>query len=509
MQKKWVQLLLRRRVYVIVSLLLQIALMIFMVYSSSQAYRWIYNALYLVSLAVVLHVISNVKRSPYKLLWSVVVLSFPLFGGLLYLMVRFQGMTMGFKKQLAKAQVATKSYREADPKVAEAMQRDFPEYAPQCHYLTNTCGFRGYIGEKIQYLSPGEEKFKALISCLEQAERFIFLEYFIIQEGRMWNTILDVLKRKAAEGLDVRMIYDDMGCFMLLPLDYQKMLSEMGIRCEVFNKFRPVLSTLQNHRDHRKIAVIDGKWAFTGGVNLSDEYINDVARFGHWKDASIMVSGEAASSFTLMFLEMWQALTGEADNLESFLAAPTEVKQKDGYVIPYCDSPIDEEYVGEKVYMNLICAARQYLYIQTPYLIIDDALVSALILAAKNGVDVKILTPGKPDKWYVHMTTQSYYRELLSGGVQIYEYTPGFLHSKVMVSDDKAATVGTVNLDCRSLYLHFECGAWICGSQSVKEIREDFEATLSACKKISASDCRVGLIKRLVQSLFRLIAPLM
>ena len=509
MQKKWVQLLLRRRVYVIASLLLQIALMIFMVYSSSQTYRWIYNVLYLVSLAVVLHVISNVKRSPYKLLWSVVVLSFPLFGGLLYLMVRLQGMTMGFKKQLAKAQVATKPYRGADPAVAEAMQRDFPEYAPQCHYLTKTCGFRGYAGEQIQYLSPGEEKFDVLLSCLEQAERFIFLEYFIIQEGRMWNTILDVLKRKATEGLDVRVIYDDMGCFMLLPLDYQKMLSEMGIRCEVFNKFRPVLSTLQNHRDHRKIAVIDGKWAFTGGVNLSDEYINDVARFGHWKDAAIMVSGEAANSFTLMFLEMWQALTGEADNLESFLTAPAEDKSKDGYIIPYCDSPIDEEYVGEKVYMNLISSARQYLYIQTPYLIIDDAMVSALILAAKNGVDVKILTPGQPDKWYVHMTTRSFYRELLAGGVQIYEYTPGFLHAKVMVSDDKTATVGTVNLDCRSLYLHFECGTWICGSQSVKEIREDFEETLSVCKKISVSDCRAGIIKRLVQSLFRLIAPLM
>ncbi len=509
MGEKWVRMLFRRRVFVVLLLLLQVALMVSMVYSSGQTYRWVYNILNLVSLFVVLHVISTGRRASYKLLWSVMILIFPLFGGLLYVLVRLQDFTMVFKKHLKKAAEKNKAYFHENQELVHVLGKEFPDYEKHAHYLVKTCGFRGCRNETISYLTPGEEKFRELLLTLEQAEHFIFMEYFIIQEGKMWNPILEILKKKAAEGVDVRLIYDDLGCFMLLPLDYQKKLEAMGIRCVVFNKFRPALSTLQNHRDHRKIAVIDGKWAFCGGVNLADEYINEKSRFGHWKDAAVKISGEAVGSFTLMFLEMWQALTGQEEDFGNFVLSPGEEKAEDGFIIPYCDSPVDKEYVSEQVYLNMIGSAKQYLYIQSPYLILDDSMVSALISAAKNGVDVRIMTPGVADKWYVHMTTQSYYRELILGGVKIYEYAPGFLHSKVMAADDLVATVGTVNLDFRSLYLHFECGAWLCGSEAVPKIRQDFMNTLGDCKQIAPADCRKGFFKTILQEIFRLFAPLM
>ncbi len=509
MQKKWVRMLFRRRVAVISSLLLQILLMVFMLYSSSQTYQWMYYLLYVISAAAVLHIISTGERATYKLLWSITIFMFPLFGGLLYLMVRVQGLTMAFRRRLQAAESKARAYYVQDEKTEAALLTEKPAYCGSYRFLKETCGFCAYPNTGATYLSPGEKSLEKLLEALEKAERFIFLEYFIIQEGRFWNSILDVLRRKAKAGVDVRVIYDDMGCFFLLPLDYQKYLENMGIRCVVFNKFRPVLSTLQNHRDHRKIAVIDGKWAFTGGVNLADEYINEKVKHGHWKDAAICISGSAVNSFTIMFLTMWQALTAETDDMERYLAYPEETSSKDGFIIPYCDSPIDNEYVGERVYMNMINGAKKYLFIKTPYLILDDTMVSALILSAKNGVDVRILTPGVPDKWYVHMTTRSYYKELLLGGVQIYEYTPGFIHSKVMAADDEVATIGTVNMDFRSLYLHFECGAWLCGSQMVAEIREDFLKTLQNSKKMTLGDCKLGIFKRLVQIVLRLLSPLM
>ena len=509
MKKKWFRLLFRRRVFVIFLLILQVALMVMTIYSSSQTYQWISNLLSLLSVVVVLHVISTAKRAPYKLLWSVVILTFPLFGGLMYLMVRLQGMTMAFKKHLGRAEAALKPRFMPSSAVKEAFLELHPDYANQCRYLTDACLFPVYHNDSATYLTPGEEKFQALLHALSQAERFIFLEYFIIEEGKMWNSILEILQKKAKEGVEVRLIYDDLGCFLLLPYDYEKKLAGMGIRCVVFNKFRPALSTLQNHRDHRKIAVIDGKWAFCGGVNLADEYINEKTRYGHWKDAALQLSGPAVDSYTYMFLTLWQALTGEETDVTCYLAPKGNSEESDGYVIPYCDKPVDDEYVSEKVYLNVINGARRYLYIETPYLIIDDSMVSALILAAKNGVDVKIMTPGMPDKWYVHMTTQSYYHELLSGGVKIYEYSPGFLHAKVMVADDAVATVGTVNLDYRSLYLHFECGTWLCDSQAIPAIRNDFEKTLKVCKEITRKDCKSGFFRRLLQSLLRLLAPLM
>lgn len=509
MQKKWFRLVFRRRVFVILLLMLQIFLMGATIYSSGKTYQWIYNALSVLSVVVVLNVISSGKRTPYKLLWAVIILAFPLFGGLMYLMVRLQGVTMTFRRDLARAEASLKPHFLQSSTIKESFKATCPGYINHCNYLTDNCGFPVYKNESATFLSPGEEMFEALMEALSSAKKFIFLEFFIIEEGKMWNSILDILQKKVKEGVEVRLIYDDLGCFLLLPHDYEKRLAAMGIRCVVFNKFRPALSTLQNHRDHRKIAVIDGEVAICGGVNLADEYINEKKRFGHWKDASLKLTGSAVDSYTYMFLSLWQALTAEKTEVSGYLAPRGQGDGSDGYVIPYCDSPVDEEYVSEKVYLNMINGARRYLYIETPYLIIEDSMVSALVLAAKSGVDVKIMTPGVPDKKYVHLTTRSYYRELLAGGVKIYEYTPGFLHAKVMISDDSVATVGTVNLDYRSLYLHFECGTWMCNSDAVLDIKRDFEETLKTCKEIGLKDCKTGFFKGLLQSLFRLFAPLM
>ena len=285
----------------------------------------------------------------------------------------------------------------------------------------------------------------------------------------------------------------------------------MGIDCRVFNRFKPVLTSMQNNRDHRKIAVIDGKVAFTGGINLADEYINAIERFGHWKDASVMVSGKAAWSFTLMFLQMWELTTGEDEDYAQYdpwVLTDCPV-QASGFVQPYADSPMDKENVGEQVYLQIINNARRYLYINTPYLIIDESMMSALCLAAKSGVDVRIVTPHKWDKWFVHVTTRSYYRDLMAAGVRIYEYSRGFIHSKTFVSDDTVATVGTTNLDFRSLYLSFECGVLMYRTEAVAQLKEDFLNTLEQCHEITDGDCQCGPIRRIFQDVLRLFAPLM
>ena len=324
--------------------------------------------------------------------------------------------------------------------------------------------------------------------------------------------MLEVLRERVAAGVDVRVIYDDLGCFATLPHKYRKKLQAMGISCRVFNPFRPFLTSIQNNRDHRKIAVIDGKVAFTGGINLADEYINARERFGYWKDSAIKLCGDGAWSFTVMFLQMWSFLTSKKESPLDYLptAHPHQSPaSSEGWVQPYADSPMDREAVGEQVYRQIISSANRYLYITTPYFMVDDNILAALKSAAKSGVDVRIVLPHRPDKRMVHFTTRSYYRELLSAGIRLYEYSDGFIHSKNAVADDMVASVGTVNLDFRSLYMHFECGVCLYRTQSIPAIREDFLQTLEHCQPITEKDCRVGPIKKLMQDVCRLFAPMM
>ena len=511
MKKSWMKALLRKRIFIILLLLLQIGVIIYTLISGSLTSAIISRVLTLLSIVVCLYIVSRRDKGAYKLTWVFMILLFPVFGGLFYLMFRIQSAARRASKKNARVSAKTQKLLALSGTAYQEACSIAPDHAPQIGYLQKFAGFPIYAQTATKYLTPGEKKFECLLEELKKAEKYIFLEYFIVQEGVMWNAILDVLKEKVKQGVKVRLMYDDLGCFIMLPKDYRKQMERLGIECVVFNPFRPFLTTSQNNRDHRKIAVIDGKVAFTGGINLSDEYINAYEKHGHWKDASIMIEGKAAWSLTLMFLQMWELCTGIDEDYSQYY--PWHDRScntpSDGFVQPYADSPMDNENVGEHVYLQIINNAKNYVYINTPYLIIDDSMISALCLAAKSGVDVRIVTPHRWDKWAVHMTTRSYYRELINAGVKIYEYSKGFIHSKTFVSDDTTATVGTTNLDFRSLYLHFECGVWMYGSKAVTEVRDDFLNTLESCQQINKEDCRCNIFLRMFQEIMRLFAPLM
>ncbi len=511
MKRKWFRALFRRRIIIALMILVQLGAFVLLLYSGSVYSKSLSVFFIVISLIVSLHIIVQRDKMEYKLTWVFLILLFPVFGGLFYLLLHVQRSNKKYVKWLEKVESDGRElYTEPGDRLAEA-KTDVRDHSRQIEYLQNTAGFPVYKNTETEFLPSGERMLEVLLEELKKAEKYIFMEFFIIEEGVMWDSILNVLKEKAAQGVEVRLMYDDMGCFLRLPADYPKQLAQYGIKCSVFNPFRPLLSTIQNNRDHRKIAVVDGVCAITGGVNLADEYINVVEKYGVWKDAALLLRGEAAWSFTLTFLRMWALSKSVREDYMEFY--PWNRKkceaENDGWVIPYADSPLDDENVSEFVYSEMISNASQYLYICTPYLVIDDNMVTQLSLAAKSGVDVCIITPHKWDKWYVHMTTRSYYRDLINAGVRIYEYSEGFIHSKTFVSDDETAVVGTVNMDFRSLYLHFECAAWMCKSKAVAQVKDEFLSTLEICQEITAEDCRCGFFMRLLQNIFRLFAPLM
>ena len=401
--------------------------------------------------------------------------------------------------------------------VLDILHRENENMARQAEYLSKVAHYPVYRNTETKYYPDGESLFIDMVDALKEAKHFIFMEYFIIDNGEMWGTVLDILEQKASEGLDVRMIYDDVGCVNTLPARFYKQLQERGIKCQVFNPFRPFISIVLNNRDHRKIMVVDGHTGFTGGINLADEYINKKMRFGHWKDTGVRICGEAVWNFTIMFLQMWCSITGETRDLQGDSAKAFSPNRywdgppgDDGYVQPYGDSPLDEETVGENVYLQMIANARRYIYIFTPYLIIDNEMMTALCLAAKSGLDVRIVTPGIPDKRFVFLLTRSYYAQLLDAGVRIFEYNPGFIHAKCFVCDDEVAAVGTINLDYRSLYLHFECSVWMYKSRAVMEVKEDVLETLDVSTEMTVSEVKGWKLPvRMLQSLLRLLAPML
>ena len=508
---KWFRDLLRRRIFFCFLILVQLAVLLFYIFSRSRASVIIGGALQLVSILVAIHIISRRDKEAYKLTWVFFILIFPVFGGLLYLFFFCQTHSRKFSKRNEKILCRLQSVSLPESAFAKASE-NAPERARQIEYLEKYAGFPIYENVSAEYFSPGEKFWESLLCDLEKAEKYIFIESFIIEDGEMWNPMLSVLKRKAEKGVDVRILYDDMGCFLRLPRSFSKELRKHGIQCKVFNRFVPLLSAVQNFRDHRKIVAIDGKIAYTGGLNIADEYINKTHPFGHWKDAGVRIEGDGAFSFSLMFLKMWMLAGHEETDLSVYLPEKTETESKresDGFVQPYASEPLASKNVSEEVYMQIISGAKKYVYIQTPYLIIDNSMISALTVAAKSGVDIRIMTPYHWDKRLVHFMTRSYYRELLRAGVKIYEYTPGFIHSKVFVSDDEIATVGSANMDFRSLYLQFECGAFFCQTKLVSDVRDDFLQTVLNCKEMTEEDCKSNAFVRFLQDLFRLFAPLL
>ena len=508
---KWFSALLRRRLFIALLLLIQLVTFVLAVIYSGRFYSVLSTALTLISLATALFILATDSAGPFKLTWIFVILTVPLFGGVVYIMFKLQGHTRKFFKRQKQVEQSTKPLYPLTPDTHDAACDRLPLLTPQINYLERSVGFPIYSATQTEYFTLGEHKFKALCEELKKAKRYIFIEYFIIQEGVMWDTVLDIPKHKAAEGVEVRIIYDDIGCFLRLPKNYAKRLDDFGIKCIVFNPFRPFFTAIQNNRDHRKIVSIDGEVAFTGGINLADEYINEIQRFGHWKDTAVMLRGAAAWSLTLMFLEMWAVAGNTAEDYSRFYPYGDKPlpQEGDGFVQPYCDTPMDRENVSEHIYLHILSRAQDYVYICTPYLIIDETMSSALTLAAKSGVDVRIITPHIPDKKTVHAATRSHYHELISAGVRIYEYSKGFMHSKTFVSDDRVATVGTANLDFRSLYLHFECGACLYDSKTVLDVKKDFLDTLDTCVEITPDQFKVTSRNRLLRAILRLYSPMM
>ena len=512
--KKLLKLLFNRIFYVAVALLFQLGWLFILVWRLRGYSQIISVGMSILSVLVVLWLVNQKMNPSYKLGWTLLILTVPVFGLMLYLLFGGSRIATAFQRRYEEIMDASSPFMQQQVQTMDRLKSSDHSAANQSAYIRRYSGFPVHEHTTAEYFQVGDDMFPVLVRELEQAKHYIYIEYFIINDGVMWQTILSILERKVKEGVDVRLIYDDFGCLTTLPHKYEDILRAKGIRCQVFNRFRPILNIIQNNRDHRKICVIDGHTGFTGGINLADEYINQKERFGHWKDTAVMLKGEAVWNMTAMFLDMWTVITGSKElwHFEDYLPHrhhPEEF-ESDGFVQPFCDTPLDKEVVGENVYLNIINRAKRYVYICTPYLIIDNELMTALCLAAKSGVDVKIMTPGIPDKKMVFLLTQSYYEQLVSAGVEIYEYQPGFLHAKSFVCDDEVGVVGTINLDYRSLYLHFEDGVWMYRNKVVGDIRKDFEETLEYCHTIDLDFCKNrGLVTRGIQSIMRVFAPLL
>jgi cardiolipin synthase A/B len=471
---------------------------------------WISTAFSILSVLIVLYIIGKDENASYKIAWIILIMALPLFGGFFYLFFGNKRPSKGMRIRLSKEHQKSAKLLDRNYSIMEEIGNINERALGTIRYLQEKNYYLVYKNTKTTYYSLGEFMHKDMLSEIEKARHFIFLEYFIIEEGIMWDSILETLTKKVAEGVDVRMIYDDMGSLFMLPNDFEKQMEKRGIKCMAFNKFRPILSLVMNNRDHRKILVIDGHTAFNGGINLADEYINEKKKYGHWKDTGIRLKGDAVWSFTLMFLEMWNAFKRTNDIFENFKPSTDYLQgfKCDGYVQPFSDSPVDDETIGQNVYIELLSQAKRYVYIFTPYLIIDNEMKSALCMAARRGVDVRIVTPGIPDKKLVYRLTRSNYASLLKAGVRIYEYTPGFLHAKSYVCDDEFAVVGTINMDYRSLYLHFECGTLLYKTKAVMDLKQDSIETILKSKEVRLSDYKHGFFRSLFDAVLRMFAPI-
>ena len=486
--------------------LLQIGWLLWAFFSLTAGKVWVNAGLSVLSLFITLYLVRKDENSDYKIIWLVLIGLMPLLGGALYLAFGNKAPAKRMRQRMQAVERQHTADLAQQPGQTDALD---PASRGLSRYVSEYGPYPAWKNSTAKYYPCGEAMYPDLLADLEKAERFIFLEFFIVRTGKMWKGVEDILVRKAAQGVDVRLIYDDFGSLLGLPSDFVVKMERAHIRCIPFNPVVPLLSLVMNHRDHRKIVVIDGTVAYTGGVNLADEYINAEQRFGYWKDAALRVEGDAAWNFTVMFLNFWNAFRPSETDYDAFRPMPLVTPVSDGIVQPYADSPLDEEPMAETVYLNILAQAQRYVYIYTPYLAVGEEMLDALKNAAKRGVDIRLVLPGIPDKKLVFRLSRSYYLPLLRAGVRIYEYTPGFLHAKCWVSDDVTAVVGSINMDYRSLFLHFECGVLLQKNSQVAVLRDDVRATLPQCREIQVTECRTSLPGTVLDSVLRLLSPLM
>ena len=499
------------RFFVIALLLvLQIAILVAAYGYFSEKLPILINLLRVFSIGMVVYLFNCDMDFSAKLTWMLIITILPVFGTVFLL---FTQANTGHRmtRKLVEIQIQkSRQYLDQPENVLKKVEHDGSGTDDLCRYLNRTGCFPLYNQTAATFFPLGEDKFAAMMIELEKAEKFIFMEYFIVEEGYMWGRILDVLTRKAKEGVEIRVMYDGMCEMSTLPVEYWKLLEAEGIKSKPFAPIKPFVSSHYNYRDHRKILVIDGKVAFNGGVNLADEYINRITRFGHWKDTAVMVKGPAVRSFTLMFLQMWYLGEKEPDYASWLEEGAEPQPEAKGYIMPYCDSPLDKDKVGETVYMDILNRATTYVHIMSPYLILDGELETALCFAAQRGVDVKLILPGIPDKKVAYSLAKTHYKVLTEAGVKIYEYTPGFVHAKIFICDDMKAVVGTINLDYRSLYHHFECATYMYNADCIPEIEKDFQDTLAKCRTVTPETIKgEKLSMKIVGHAVKFLAPLM
>lgn len=489
-------------------ILIQILLLVLPMMFLSFMYIPLYLAFLLISFLLAISIVNRNNNPSFKIAWLIPVLCFPIAGALFYIIF---GRTHLNKKNTAKLKKAVESSAgiiNADNEILNMMSKKNALIKREASYIINNSRSNVYAFTETEFLNPGAIFFEYLVKALESAEKFIFLEYFIIGEGEMWRKILSILIDKASKGVEIRLLYDDIGTINLLPADFPEQMRSVGIQTAVFNPYKPSLDKFLNYRDHRKFAIIDGKIAFTGGINIADEYINKKRRFGYWEDSSVKLTGDAVKKVTTLFLEMWYFTTDEKPDYNKY-AVDFQTKN-DGLVIPFSDEPLFQEMIHENAYINVIENATKSVFICTPYLILDNVMENCLIRAAKSGIDVKIITPHCPDKKLVFETTRSNYESLVKNGVEIYEFTPGFMHTKMIIGDDTTAIVGTCNFDFRSFYLHFENGVWMHKSKAVKQARESFLKALSVSEPVTKEFFEgLPLRTQLLRSCLKIFSPLM
>lgn len=509
--KKLVKFVMSRLFVSVVLIILQLVL-IFNVYNKFiNNVHWARIMTY-VSIFLCLWVIFHKQEPEYIIGWLVIIMIFPLYGAVFYMLFGKKPLsTLGRRRAKDFIENYTDSLTNvpAYPLAASNALRDYDkDLSRQSRYISTVSYTPVWANTEVAYFSDGSSFLKSFLTELKKAQSFIFIEFFVLAEGEMWNQILHVLEDKVSEGVKVKILYDDFGSFGRIPGNYDKILKSKGIEAKAFNPIKPHLNVRMNYRDHRKICIIDGNSGYTGGLNLADEYINRSIRFGHWKDTAILLKGDAVLNLTTLFLAMWNFETGNNEEISKF--RPTKKYLTDGFVQPFGDNPLDDIAAAENAYIQIINMAKNYVWITTPYLIINRGMLSALCVAAQSGVDIRIITPRIPDKREVHEISRSYYLNLIQAGVKIYEYVPGFIHSKMFVSDDKVAIIGTINMDYRSFYLHFECGVVLYGSSVIDNIKKDLENTFELSEQISLIKVKqVSLWKKAFRLVLRLFSPLL
>ena len=490
-------------------LLLQFVFLFAVVNNLSSRSIWVYTGSVILGIFVVIYIVNRRGNPSYKIAWIIFILAIPIFGISVFLLWGGGRVMPSLRRKMIKCESHYLPHLVHDESIVGRLKYYDMIHSRQADYLHGESGYPLYDHTSSEYLSPGEKFLPRFLEELEKADRYIFLEFFILAEGEMWDAIHEILRRKAKEKIEVKIIFDDFGSIKRQRKGFIKQLRSEGIQVSVFNPIRPSGNVFMNNRNHRKIVVIDGRVAITGGLNIGDEYVNKEEHFGYWLDCAVILKGNAVRSFLAMFCCTWEFNTKKQINILSHFADDAAVED-DGFALPYCDDPLNDRNPAEGIYLQILNSAQRYVYIASPYLIIDNNMINTLRMAAKSGIDVRIVTPHIPDKWYVHPVTQYNYLELLEVGVKIYEYTPGFIHSKLFVSDDKVATVGTINMDYRSFILHFECGVWICDNSTVLDIRDHFEQIIASSEEITLSKWKKRpILDRIKQSVLHVFAPFM